>query len=289
VAAAARPALLAAQEPVAAPAAAATNRSAWKDDGVLRVCADPHNLPFSNERKEGFDNRIAALIAAELGDSLAYLWWPQRRGFIRNTLRARECDVVFGLPQGFDPVMPTRAYYRSTYHLVYPAERKLNLKSLDDAALRELRIGAHFIGEDYTHTPPVHALLARGIFANVKGFSTFYGEENDPRDIFTALERGEIDVAVVWGPLAGYFARRSAVPLTIVPLPDDQLSGLPFQFDVTMGVRRSDKDLKARLDEILERRGPDIQRILDEYNVPTLRRSAAAPDSTGDRRPPGGA
>lgn len=251
---------------------AAANRAAMDsvDDKVLRVCADPDNLPSSNKTGDGFDNKIAALLAKELGDSLAYVWWPQRRGFIRNTLRARECDVVFGLPVGYDPVLSTKPYYRSTYYLVYPEDRKLGLKSLDDSALKRLRIGVNLIGDDYAHTPPVHALLARGISANVTGFSTFYGEEHHPGEIITALERGDIDVAIAWGPVAGYFAKRAKIPLTLVPLPDDKASGLPFVFDIGIGVRRSDRELKARLDETVDRLRPGIARILEEYNVPTV-------------------
>lgn len=250
------------------------------DEKVLRVCADPDNLPSSNRKEEGFDNRIAALLARELGDSVRYVWWPARRGFIRNTLRARECDVVLGLPAGYDPVLSTTPYYRSTYYLVFPTGQKLRLKSLDDSLLKRLRIGVSFIGDDYEHTPPVHALLARGISANVTGYSSFYGDEHHPGEIIAALERGEIDVAIVWGPVAGYFAKRSTTPLTLVPLPDDKRSGLPFVFDIAIGVRRSDRDFKARLDSILERQRPAIARILDEYNVPTVAWPTAATKGT---------
>jgi len=245
-------------------------------DTVFRVCADPDDLPSSNRKAEGFDNKIAALVAKDIGNPLVYVWWPQRRGFIRNTLRARECDVVFGVPVGYDPVLSTRPYYRSTYYLVFPTKRHLGLTSLDDPALKRLRIGVNLIGEDYAHTPPVHALLARGISANVTGFSTFYGEEHRPGDIIAALEKGDIDVAIAWGPVAGYFAKRSKIPLTLVALPDDKVSGLPLEFDVGLGVRRSDRDLRERLDEILERRRPEIDRILREYGVPTVRKPPTA-------------
>lgn len=269
----------AARTPSASPVPAA-----WKEGGLLRVCADPENLPFTDVKQEGFDNRIAELIAKELGDSLTYVWWPSRRGYIRNTLRAGSCDVVLGVPTGYDPVMSTKPYYRSTFYLVYPSSRNLRLTSLDDPALRTLRIGVHLIGEDQTHPPPVHALLARGISRNVVGFSTFYGEQHHPDEIFTALEKGDVDVAIVWGPLAGYFAKRSRVPLTLVALPDDERSGLPFAFDIGMGVRRSDKELQARLDDIVTRRQPEIERILREYNVPTVPRSPSA--DTGAMRNP---
>ena len=251
--------------------------STWKDERLLRVCADPENLPFSSRDLSGFDNRIATLIARELGDSLSYVWWPARRGYVRNTLRAKECDVVVGVPDNYDPVMPTKPYYRSTYVLVYPSAKHYGLTSLDDPQLRTLRIGVNLIGEDYTHTPPVHALLKRGISANVTGFSTFYGEEHHPGEIIEALERGDVDVAIAWGPLAGYFAQRSPVPLTLVPLPDDTLSGMPFAFEVALGVRRSDRELRARLDSILVQRHDEIAAILRDYGVPTLDSPGATP------------
>jgi mxaJ protein len=259
-------------------------RRAWKDDKVLRVCADPDNLPFSNRNGEGFDNKIAELLAKEMGDSLAYVWWPQRRGFVRNTLRARDCDLLIGVPGGFDPVLETKPYYRSTYYLVYPTDRRLGLTSLDDSALKHLRIGVNLIGEDYTHTPPVHALLKRGISSNVTGFSSFYGEEHHAGEIIEALGKGDIDVAIAWGPLAGFFAKRSPIPLTLVPLPDDSTSGLPFAFDIGVGVRRADKDLRAELDAALDRRRSDVARILREYGVPTVGRSPTADKAAAAKR-----
>jgi len=236
---------------------------------TFRVCADPDNLPFSNQKGEGFENRIAALIAAELGDTVTYTWWPQRRGFVRNTLRAKECDVIVGVPAGFDPVSATKPYYRSTYYIVTRTDRKLDIRSLDDERLRKLRIGVNVIGEDYTNTPPAHALGQRGITA--VGFDAFYNAEKRPEDIINAVADGKIDVAVVWGPLAGYFAKRSKTPLTLVALPDSvDRTGYPFAYDIAVGVRRADKALKTQLDEILVRKRPEIERILEEYGVPKL-------------------
>ena len=239
--------------------------------GVLRVCGDPDNLPFSNEKREGFENQIAALLARELGDSLVYTWWPQRRGFVRNTLRARECDVILGVPGGFDPVLETKPYYRSTYYLVSRTDRKLRVASLDDPRLRKLKIAVNMIGEDYTNTPPAHALGARGI--PVVGFSTFYNAEHRPEDIVNAVAKGNVDVAIVWGPLAGYFAKRAPVPLTLVPLPDSvDRTGYPFAYDIAVGVRRSDKGLRARIEDVLDRKRAEIAKILEDYNVPLLAR-----------------
>lgn len=259
------------------------DRSVWKDDHVLRVCADPDNLPFTDRDARGFDNAIARLLAEELGDTLTYLWWPARRGFIRNTLRARECDVVVGVPGGFDPVLPSKPYYRSTYYLVTRADRKLDIKSLDDPRLKSLKVGVNLIGEDYEHTPPVHALLARGISENVVGFSSYYTEENRPGEVIRALERGDVDVAIAWGPLAGYYAKLAKTPMVLTPLQDDEPSGRQFQFNVTLGVRRADRELKTRLDEILQRRRADIERILREYNVPTLDLPAVGAQPAGER------
>jgi mxaJ protein len=164
---------------------------------VLRVCADLNNLPFSNERREGFENRLAELVARDLGARLEYVWWAQRRGFIRNTLAAGECDVVFGVPSRFERVLPTAPYLRSSYVFVSRDTLAPPLTSLDDQRLRTLRIGVHLIGDDYTNTPPAHALARRGIVRNVAGYTIYgdYREPNPPARIIEALGRGEIDVA----------------------------------------------------------------------------------------------
>src|SRR5918995_717015 len=145
----------------------------------LRVCADPNNLPFSNQRGEGFENRIAELVARELGATLRYAWWAQRRGFVRNTLREDLCDLIIGVPAGYDPVLTTRPYYRSTYVFVSRRDRRLALTSLDDPRLRTLRIGVHLMGDDGANAPPAHALARRSIIANVSGY-TIYGDYTEP-------------------------------------------------------------------------------------------------------------
>lgn len=237
----------------------------------LRVCADPDNMPFSNERSEGYENKIAELVATDLGDSLVNVWWPHRRGFVRMTIRGGLCDLIIGVPKGFDPVFTTKPYFRSTYYFVYRTDRNLHIQSLDDTVLQHLKIGVNLIGYDYTNTPPAHALSSRGLVNNVVGFYTFYNEERDrPNDIIDAVAKDSVDVAIVWGPLAGYFAKREPVPLTLVALPDsDVKSGMPFAFDITMGVRRSDKAFGARIDSLLDRRRADIRNILATFNVPT--------------------
>lgn len=240
---------------------------------VLRVCSDPNNLPFSNQRQQGFENAIANLVAHDLDAKVQYTWWAQRRGFIRNTLKAGDCDVVMGVPSSFELAAVTRPYYRSTYVFVSRTDRHLNLGSLDDPKLKKLQIGVQVIGDDYANAPPAHALANRGIVANVRGYTVYgdYREPNPPARIIEAVERGEVDCAVVWGPLAGYFAKQSRIPLELAPVtPEVDLPFLPFVFDIAMGVRRQDTALRQQLDEVLERRQTDIDRILADYGVPRV-------------------
>jgi mxaJ protein len=239
----------------------------------LRVCADPNNLPFSNERLEGFENRLAELVASEMRATLEYTWHPQRRGFIRNTLRAGSCDVVMGVPSSFELALPTRPYYRSTYVFVYRKDAGISLRSFDDPALRSLRVGVHLVGDDGANTPPAHALASRGIIRNVVGYTLYgdYSEPNPPARLIDAVADRTIDVAVAWGPLAGYFARRQQAPLEIVPVtPEIDLPFLPFVFDISMGVRRGEDSLRVELERVLRERGGDIEAILKEYGIPTL-------------------
>ena len=255
---------------------AALGTPASSQDAVpsqFKVGADPMNLPFSNKGLEGFENRIAELIAGEFGLSPTYVWWGQRRGFIRNTMKATlqeaRCDVVMGVPKGYDLVAWTKPYYRSTYVFVYPKESEMLLKSLDDPILRTLKIGVHLLGNDYMNPPPVHELGKRGIVENVVEFDTFYSESNSPGKIIDAVANGEIDVAIVWGPVAGYFSKLQSVPLELVPIPSGE-GDLPFAFDICLGVRHGEKELKARLEAVLDRKSAEISAILNEYGVPTL-------------------
>ena len=239
----------------------------------LRVCADPNNLPFTNRKLQGFENQLADLVARDLVARVRYTWWPQRRGFIRNTLKAGACDVVLGIPSSFEMALATRPYYRSTYVFVSRKDRGIEVRSFDDPALKKLRIGVQMIGDDGYNAPPAHALASRGIVDNVIGYSVYgdYSQPNPPARIVEAVARGEIDLAVVWGPLAGYFASRQKVPLTIVPVsPQIDMPFLPFVFDISMGVRREDVKLQAELDRVLERRRPEIDALLDRYGVPRV-------------------
>lgn len=237
----------------------------------LRVCSDPNNLPFSNQKQEGFENRIAELIASELGAKVEYTWFPQRRGFLRNTLLADKCDVVMGTITGAERVLTTEPYYRSTYVFVSRKDRKLGIRSLDDSALRKLKIGVQLVGDDYANTPPVHALSRRGVIGNLVGFSVFgdYSEPNPPARVIDAVSSGAVDLAIAWGPLAGYFAKHSSSPLEIVPVsPEVDPPGLRFAFDISLAVRPGDMQRKQELEQILRRRSVDVNRILDQYGVP---------------------
>ena len=245
----------------------------------LRVCADPNNLPFTNQRLQGFENEIAALVARDLGATVRYTWWAQRRGFIRNTLNAGLCDVVMGVPSSFDMARATRPYYRSTYVFLSRRSRKLGVRSFDDPALRKLKIGVQIIGDDYANSPPAHAFTKRGIVGNLIGYTVYgdYREDSPPARIVRAVAAGEVDLAVVWGPLAGYFAPRQQVPLEMVPVfPQIDLPFLPFVYDISMAVRRSDPQLQEELDTILEKRRPEIDAILSRFGVPRVGRGATA-------------
>ena len=240
----------------------------------LRVCADPNNLPFSNAKEEGFENRIATLVAREMGREVRYTWWPQRRGFFRETLRAGKCDVVIGVPSSLELVEPTRPYYRSTYVFVSRRDRGLHLSSFDDLRLKTLRLGVQVLGDDGFNTPPVHALATRGVVGNLRGYTVYgdYSRPNPPAAIIHAVERGEVDAAIVWGPLAGYFGARSRVPLEITPVhPQIDPPFLPFVYDISMGTRRGET-LGAQLDAIIRNRREEIDGILRDFGVPRVDR-----------------
>ena len=239
----------------------------------FRVCADPNNLPFSNSKQEGFENKIAELLADEFHSEPQYTWWPQRRGFLRSTLNAGICDVVMGIPVNVDALLTTEPYYRSTYVFVAPQTAGRQIVSFDDPALRHMKIGVHLIGDDYANSPPAHILAEKGIVNNVVGYSVFgnYGEDSPPGKLVQAVADGEVEVAIVWGPIAGYFAKRQAKPLSLVAVPTNESSAnLPLTYSIALGVRKTDAALKAKLDEALQRKTAEIHKILEAYGVPLL-------------------
>ncbi len=234
----------------------------------LRVCGDPNNLPFSNEKLQGIENKIATVIAKDLGATVAYTWWPHQRGLVKRVLNTKRCDVMLGIPKGYDPVLWTKPYYRTGYVLAYRKDRKLKLRSLDDPQLKTLKIGVQ------VNTPPHDALGQRGIADNVVGYqlmfdSNFHAEDY-PGKLVEDLIAGTIDVGLVWGPIAGYFVKKKAAPLELVLLEERPDSGERFAFDISMGVRKGDTELKEKLEAALARRHDEITHILEDFGVPLL-------------------
>lgn len=250
--------------------AGASLASATAAPPTLRVCADPNNLPFSNERGDGFENKIATLVARELHRPLEYFWLPQRRGFIRNSLDAHRCDVVIGVPAGYGLLQPTKSYYRSSYAFVSRRDRDLRIDSFDAPSLERLRIGIQVSGDDYNNPPAAHELASRHLMHNVRGFPIYgdYSRTDPQRAIIDAVADGGVDVAIVWGPLAGYYARRESMPIEVRPINGKSQPASRFTFDIAMGVRRDDTALREVLDRIITQRGHAMREILRGYGVP---------------------
>jgi mxaJ protein len=241
---------------------------------ALNVCADPNNLPYSNSAGTGLENKIAAIVADELGAELHYTWWAQRRGALRNTLFAHVCDLVPGMASASGVVATTTPYYRSSYVFVVRANSTIDdLTSIDDARLRKLRIGVQLIGDEGGNTPPAQALARRGIVTNVRGYMVYgdYRDKTPQSAIVDAVADGTLDVAIVWGPTAGYFAARAPIALTLNPVaPGPTGTPDPMAFDISMGVRRNDDALKQQVNAALARRHAEIEAVLDSFHVPRL-------------------
>jgi quinoprotein dehydrogenase-associated probable ABC transporter substrate-binding protein len=260
---------------------------------VLHVVADPNNLPFSNDKLEGFENRIAELIAREMGAKVEYAWRAQRRGFFRHAFQDDGGDVVLGVPAGFERAITTAPYYRSSYTFVYRDDRNLDIKSLDDPALRTLKIGIQLAGDESSGPPPAFALAKRGLVDNLVGYSIYgdYTQPNPPARVIDAVAAGDVDVAIVWGPLAGYFAKRAAVPLKVVPVsPEVDPPAMHFAFDISVGVRKSGRELRDEINQILARNRGEVEKILDAYAVPRAASTGATnaagpPQAVSDARP----
>ena len=232
----------------------------------LRVCADPNNLPFSNTKQQGFENRIAELVAKDLGARLQYVWQRMGRGFVREYLDKSQCDLLIGIPANYRPVLTTTPYYRSTYVFVSRRNQGLEIASFDSSQLHGLKIGVQVLDEEYT--PPGEALARRGLQAAIVGFDTL-GDGAD--SIIRAVAERQVDVAVVWGPLAGYFARRYHGKLKLAPVePEVDPPGLSFTFAISMGVRKGNVVLRDEVERFLIRHQRDIHEILNHYGVPQL-------------------
>jgi mxaJ protein len=229
----------------------------------LRVCGDPDNLPYSNEKLEGFENKIAAVVAADLGAAVKYAWWPHQRGLVKNTLDAGTCDVIFGVPEGLETVLGTKPYYRSSYVIAYRKGAGHAVASLDAPQLKQLRIGV------YANTPVEESLARRGLLDHLTAYSLFFdpqGDRDRPAKLLDDLLAGQVDVAIPWGPLAGYYATKLKAPIELVPLPDE--TGVPLSFSIGMGVKKGNRDLKNQLETAIDHRASEIRAVLEEYGVP---------------------
>jgi mxaJ protein len=242
------------------------------DAGTLKVCADPNNLPFSNDHRAGFENKIVELVARDLGDTVDYVWWAQRRGVVTAALNEGLCDVIPGIGSVAGVLLTYPPYYRSSYVFVTRAgETPVN--SFDDPRLNQLRIGVQLVGDDGANPPPAVALSRRGIIDNVRGYSVLgdYARPNPPARVIDALVSGDIDVAIAWGPTAGYFAERQPAPLSVT-LASEQfdMPDLPMAFDVSMGLRLDEGPLRKDIEGALTRHKTEIDAVLRDYGVPRL-------------------
>jgi quinoprotein dehydrogenase-associated probable ABC transporter substrate-binding protein len=236
------------------------------DPKVLRVCADPNNMPFSTDRGEGFENRLAELLADKLGKGLSYTWYPQATGFVRNTLAAHKCDVIMGVPQGDDLVQVTNPYYRTAYALVLKQGHGLEgVETLGDPRLKGKRIGI------VAGTPPGNNMAANGLMANAKPYPLVIDTRVDSSAaaMMRDLATGEIDAGILWGPMAGYYARRTNPAVTVVPLVKET-TGPRLAYRIAMGVRYADQEWKRQLNRTIQENQPAINKLLLSFGVPLL-------------------
>jgi len=234
------------------------------DPKTFRVCADPRNLPFSDEAGKGFENKLAELFAQKLGEPTSYTYFPQVIGFVRNTLNALRCDVIMGVAVGDDLVQTTNPYYRTTYALVFrPGSGMDGIESLEDPRLKGKHIGV------IAGTPPATVLVQQGLMSLARPYALTVDTRIDAptKTMVQDAAAGQIDAGVLWGPIAGYYAQRVSPHLAVAPLLKEQER---MDFRIAMGVRRSDQDWKRRLNRLITENQPAIDRILTEYGVPLL-------------------
>jgi mxaJ protein len=232
----------------------------------LRICADPDNLPFSNQAGAGFDNRVAVLVAHDLGRKPVFVWARPRRGFLREQFNRNSCEVLLGVPTGIRGVAVSDSYYTSSYAFVTPARKHWQIASFSDQHLNDQRIGLQILEEDLS--PPSLPLIRSGHAAQIVGFRSFGKGEGD---VVKAVADGRVGVAVVWGPVAGYFAHGSRVPLTVTPVSRGyNFSGIPFTYSIGLGVHQHDQALLQELNRSIRRLQPRINQILAAYAIPTV-------------------
>lgn len=252
------------------------------DPQVLRVCADPHNLPFSNEQGEGFENKLAEMLAAKLGKKLGYTYFPQAVGFVRNTLGAHKCDVIIGFPQGDELVQNTNAYYRTAYALVVKTGSGLeDVDKLSDERLKGKRIGI------VAGTPPATYLAVNGLMGQARPYHLMIDTRVDSSAVamMRDLEQGAIDVGVLWGPMAGYYAKQAKQPVRVTPLIKDT-GGPRLVYRMTMGVRAADQEWKRTLNRFIQENQPEINKLLIGFGVPLLdERDQPITEQTLTKRP----
>ncbi len=252
------------------------------DPQVLRVCADPHNLPFSNEQGEGFENKLAEMLAAKLGKKLAYTFFPQATGFVRMTLGAHKCDVIIGFPQGDELVQNTNPYYRTAYALVVKAGAGLDdVDKLSDERLKGKRIGI------VAGTPPATYLAMNGLLGQVRPYHLMIDTRVDSSAVsmMQDLEKDAIDAGVLWGPMAGFYAKQAKTPVRVTPLLKET-GGPRLVFRMTMGVRAADQNWKRTLNRFIQENQPEINKLLIGFGVPLLdERDQPITEQTLTKRP----
>jgi mxaJ protein len=232
---------------------------------LLRVCADPENLPFSDIREHGFENALARMLAKSLGEDLQFVWQRMGRGFVREFMDSGKCDLVVGIPSAFRPLLTTEPYYRSSYVFLTRRSEKFRPASLDDPELKNFRIGVEALQEEYT--PPAGALARRGLQSQLVGI---YSVGSHSMDVAKAVSRGKVDLAIVWGPIAGYAAKRSPQSFSLAPVQPEADGALPFTFAIAMGVRKGNRELQSKLNTFIEGHRAGIAKLLDSYGVPEL-------------------
>ena len=240
-------------------------------DKEFRVCADPENLPYSNQKGEGFENKIAEVLAKDLGKELGYEFWLDRQGYLRNTINAQRCDVIIGMGSDVDSLRTSKPYYRSGYVFVYRKSSNYNIKDWDSEDLRKGIIG--IVGE----SPPTIALRDHDLMGNARPYRLQRDLNLPPGHMIDDLVAGKIDVAIIWGPIGGYYAKDAKEPLVIVPLPEFKSERDSFdtqkgksQFNVSLAVRKKDKDRMEMIQGALDRNQSKIMKILDEYGIPHM-------------------
>jgi quinoprotein dehydrogenase-associated probable ABC transporter substrate-binding protein len=259
-------------------------RPAPMQTGILRVCADPDNMPFSDSTGAGLENKVAELMAKTWNSKLEYVWWAAPRGMMRM-LNGFYCDVTIQMPVLSDMAGVTKPYFRTSYVMVQRKDAPHQVNSLDDPALKTMKIGVHLFAADGENTPPAMALSSHGVVGNLVGFSTTYiGGMNKPEDIVRAVEDKTIDIAIVWGPIAGYYAKRIGADLLLTPVDNDTVSGIPFVYSMGMATRRREREFKDSLQKFITSKAPEIQSLLQQYGIPLL----PLPADSASKAAPGG-